>query len=367
MFRAISYLNLLFVLFSIFPQQLSHEVRVVNIAVPVRVYNGVKFVDSLKLEDFEVYEDGNLQPIQAAYYIRNNEVKRGEAPPAPEAAKPEPKPETQSAKPEDEARAAEVAAVLEKTAAYCRKLENAALNFVCNEDVEELFFEAGTSIVGSIQAYNPDEPFTYMSMWNASMAGRRSWEWIYDFLLIRKDGWTQEKRTLVMENGEKRKEENAELKTHRFFHRDVFLGPIGLLSDRAQRNHSYHFVKEGQVGGDLVVVIEATPRERTGASLFGRAWIRKRDGAVVRIEWEPSSMENYTAIEDLALRLHVLPQITFASEYGFEKNGLRFPNVYVVTEAYKGLKTSRGNVLSKTTVTYKDYKFSQVDTSVVIR
>jgi hypothetical protein len=301
---------------------------------------------------------------RAGYFAKDVPV---EPPPAPEAAKPEPKPETPSAKPEDEARAPEVAALLEKTAAYCRKLENAALNFVCNEDVVELLFGGGTSIEGSIENINPDNPINYMYMRNASKAGSVSWEWIYDFQLIRKDGTTQEKRTLVMENGKKRKEENAELKTHRFFHRNVFLGPIGLLSERAQLNHSYHFVKEGQVGGDTVVVIEATPRERTGTSLFGRAWIRKRDGAVVRIEWEPSSMENYTAIEELALQIHKIPLITFASEYGFEKNGLLFPNVYEVTEAYKGLISSWKNVLSKTTVTYKDYKFFQVETAVDIR
>lgn len=34
--------------------QIQHEVAVVNISVPVRVFEGEKFVDSLKLEDFEV-------------------------------------------------------------------------------------------------------------------------------------------------------------------------------------------------------------------------------------------------------------------------------------------------------------------------
>lgn len=71
MCRAISYLNLLFVLFSIFPQQLSHEVRVVNIAVPVRVYNGDKFIDSLKLEDFELFEDGRPPQGQAGIHLQS--------------------------------------------------------------------------------------------------------------------------------------------------------------------------------------------------------------------------------------------------------------------------------------------------------
>lgn len=66
--------------------QIQHEVSVVNISVPVRVFNGEKFIDSLKLKDFEVYEDGKLQPVEAVYLIRGSEVRRQEGPakaPAP--------------------------------------------------------------------------------------------------------------------------------------------------------------------------------------------------------------------------------------------------------------------------------------------
>ena len=43
--------------------QIQHNVAVVNISVPVRVYDGSKFVDSLGLDDFEVREDGQIQSI----------------------------------------------------------------------------------------------------------------------------------------------------------------------------------------------------------------------------------------------------------------------------------------------------------------
>jgi len=58
------------------PQQ-AHEVSVVNIAVPVRVFDGDKFVDSLTIKDFEVYEDGVKQTIEAVYLIRGTSVERG--------------------------------------------------------------------------------------------------------------------------------------------------------------------------------------------------------------------------------------------------------------------------------------------------
>lgn len=64
------------------PQQqdkpLQYDVRVINIEVPVRVFSGDSFVDSLKLEDFEVYEDGVLQNLEAAYLVKTTSISRKE-------------------------------------------------------------------------------------------------------------------------------------------------------------------------------------------------------------------------------------------------------------------------------------------------
>jgi len=56
------------------PQQLSHEVRVINIEVPVRVFAGDRFVDYLRIEDFEVLEDGIPQKIDAVYLVKKTAV-----------------------------------------------------------------------------------------------------------------------------------------------------------------------------------------------------------------------------------------------------------------------------------------------------
>ncbi|MBN2223507.1 MAG: hypothetical protein JW765_02400, partial [Deltaproteobacteria bacterium] len=60
-------------------QQLTHDVSVVNIEVPVRVYDGGRFVDFLTKDDFEVYENGVLQTVEAAYLIRKTEIVRSQA------------------------------------------------------------------------------------------------------------------------------------------------------------------------------------------------------------------------------------------------------------------------------------------------
>lgn len=57
-------------------QNLQHQASAVNIEVPVRVYKGESFVDSLTLDDFELYEDGILQKIEAVYLIKKKDIER---------------------------------------------------------------------------------------------------------------------------------------------------------------------------------------------------------------------------------------------------------------------------------------------------
>jgi len=66
---------------------LQHEVTVVNIEVPVRVFDGDLFVDNLTMADFEVFENGVLQKVEAAYLIRKttvlNNITIADGPPTP--------------------------------------------------------------------------------------------------------------------------------------------------------------------------------------------------------------------------------------------------------------------------------------------
>ena len=51
---------------------------VVNIEVPVRVFDGGKFVEDLNIKDFEVYEDGKPQKVVAVYMIKKAQIERKE-------------------------------------------------------------------------------------------------------------------------------------------------------------------------------------------------------------------------------------------------------------------------------------------------
>ena len=64
---------------TLFAQQIFvEESLVVNIEVPIRVYDGKTFVSDLTIDDFEVYEDGLPQKIDAVYLINKRTVERSE-------------------------------------------------------------------------------------------------------------------------------------------------------------------------------------------------------------------------------------------------------------------------------------------------
>jgi hypothetical protein len=253
--------------------------------------------------------------------------------------------------------------VLKAAAAYCRDLVGASLDFVCREGVRE-WLSAG--LVGNTARSVGPPPDGFQTGVKAPLAAEaRVHDWIYDYQLARKEGWTAETRILLEEDGEPRREERAELRTDRFVHKLVVLGPVGLFGDEAQARHDYIVAQETKQEGEPVLVIDVRPRGMDAGSLFGRAWVRPRDGAVLRIEWEPASMGNYAAIEAFAKSMRAKPRIKFASDYGVEKNGLRFPSAYEVLEAYRtGAATITA---SKVTVAYRDYKFFEVKVKTEVR
>jgi hypothetical protein len=114
-------------------------------------------------------------------------------------------------------------------------------------------------------------------------------------------------------------------------------------------------------------MIEALPIANVRVEhLFGKAWVRRDDFSIMKIEWNQGSMGNVQRVEEEAKRIGARPSITFVSEYAYEKNGIRVPGKYFVKEEY--IHPGMGRILvSETTVVYKDYRFLVVETEVEIR
>lgn len=232
---------------------------------------------------------------------------------------------------------ARLAAVLRKAAAYCEWLDKAALDFVCMEEVTETShnLSANTDV------------------------------FLYDYQFIRKAGQAQERRNLVSVNGNKANAKDTPLRTAYFQYKNVLFGPIGLLSPYWQSILAYKLVGEDAILGRKAVIIEATPGPvLTEPHPYGRIWIKEDDGSVLKIVWDQRSLGNFKSVDEWARQHDAAPLITSFSEYGIEKNRLRFPSRSYTEQAY--LRKDRGkSANAEILVIYKGYKFFTVETETV--
>lgn len=260
---------------------------------------------------------------------------------------------------------ADLAAILERCAAYCDKLSGSILDFVCAERVVETIAEI--RVMRPAVSGSSSGALYFSRPWGSVDKRTRS-KYLYDYQLVRaKSGELTETRVLLEENGRKVVEKEASLKTRVFVYKYVVMGPVGLLGRDEQANFDFSVVKETTLKKQPVLIIQAAPKPgAVGNVLYGKAWVRKSDGEILRIEWQPESMGNYEGIEEMARELGMKPRLSFVSEYDFEKNGIRFPSRYEIEEAYSS-KVRAPLVRSKTEVTYEAYKFFTVETGVAIR
>ena len=85
--KSICFILVFLTSFLILAQEIQHEAVAVNIEVPVRVFRVNRFISNLTIKDFEVYEDGVIQKIDAVYLIQKTDIKREEAEIGPEEAR----------------------------------------------------------------------------------------------------------------------------------------------------------------------------------------------------------------------------------------------------------------------------------------
>src|SRR5512135_2799032 len=68
------------IVLSLYPQGIQLATGVINVEVPVRVFDGDRFVDDLALSDFEILENGKPQTIAAFYFVQKTSIQKEEAP-----------------------------------------------------------------------------------------------------------------------------------------------------------------------------------------------------------------------------------------------------------------------------------------------
>jgi hypothetical protein len=251
----------------------------------------------------------------------------------------------------------ELASILKGCAVYCEKLEKSVLDFVCLETMREQVFRPHLK-----RTPLPFDPLVYD--YQLTHNKKTENEFVYDYQLVRKGGRLDESRTLVRENGQEKQEKDAQLKTVGFRFKNIIFGPIVLLGGEWQSRHNYEITGNATLESRKAVVIKATPKPGEWLGyLYGTVWVDRDNLGVLKIEWTQESLENYGRVWQSARKMNLKPDIVLTGEYGYEKNGLRFPSKFSVRERYiysGGMKFP----LYELDVVYSAYKFFTVETEV---
>lgn len=245
--------------------------------------------------------------------------------------------------------------ILKNCGNYCEKLSRSVLYFVCEERVKQETWEGGEVAISSLSGY---------SIVGSTRRKIEKKEFVYDYQLLSRNNSISEVRHLVEEDGKEKREEFTALKGLRFEHKNVIMGPIGVMSNAWQQFHEYRFLKEERFKEEPTWIIEALPKDGNATGqLFGRVWVSQNDFSVVRIEWKQQSIRGYEKLMEDCRKQGLEPFITLVSEYAFKKNGIRFPSLYELTERYS-YRGNRKFTASIKAVTYSDYRFFTVETDV---
>ena len=266
--------------------------------------------------------------------------------------------------------AVELESLLEKTAEYCRKLESTVLYFICREEISEkidpaLDFPPPPTIRSWSNIENWNGIDSRGAVVISSSPPKIKNSYVYDYQCVRKNERLWETRTLLEENGRRKDEPNAALKTSIIYYANAMLGPAGIFRKSYQAEYDYAIVGHERFERKPVIIVEAKPKpdapeEKT---LYGKAWIDPLTGNIMKIEYCEDRIGHYEVFEARGKKYDRTPRITQKAEFSAEKNGLRFPSKLSIEEAYLN-KRGRAFVRSETTVVYKDFKFFTVEVDV---
>jgi hypothetical protein len=257
----------------------------------------------------------------------------------------------------------DLGSILKKLAEYCSRLENAAFDFVCLEEIKE-------KIDPALDLKRPRETlkdwaFWDLARWNSSdrpMPNKINNSYLYDYQCVRANRQIRETRTLLQEGRRKTREPNAQLRTAVVVYGNALLWPVGLFGERFQSHYDYKIAGEEMGEGRHLIVIDATPKLGVpeARSLYGKAWVDRQTLDILKIEWSEKHIGRYEIFTKRGELYKRTPRLRVRSEFAAEKNGIRFPSSMFIEEAYLN---DRGRVFvrSLTTVVYRNFKFFTVE------
>ena len=245
--------------------------------------------------------------------------------------------------------------ILTKASEYCASLNELSVSFACREKTKEKKSYAPSK---EDLKFRPDQ---WLSDYNPPVRdlpkkGKNVFVFMYRF--SRKDYHIEESRTLLEENGQKKYEEDAHIKTKYYSYEDVFFKPIVFFGESFQDDYEYTLIKEDNYKGERAYIIGATPLSSQITNILqANIWIDQNDLSVLKIEWEQTSLQNYGEAVIIAISLHARPNFKFSAEFDTDHNGIRFPSSFSFKELYILKRGGKRYIRTDLSVEYSGYEF----------
>lgn len=252
--------------------------------------------------------------------------------------------------------------ILKETADYCEKLKAMALNFVCQERIQEKTNEFEKRLI-----FSPTKGAGVVGFYEDLKISRtKKGSYVYDYQMIKKGDDFKEKRDLLEDNGKKRNDKDVQPKTMRLSAKYLVFGPVGFLSKTWQPHFQYEILGTKKIGPLTAVVLRASPKEITDENYnFGRIWVDDGDSSILKIEWEPASIPNLAEKVESSIG-ELKRKVAWTVSYEVVKNGIRFPGSQAIKEMFI-TKTEKEHIKYEAAYIYDHYRFFTVETEVQFR
>ncbi len=254
----------------------------------------------------------------------------------------------------------ELEIILKKCAEYCERVKSIALFYVCQEEIKDK--------TNSYRNANTWEPSPYgdpviVPGRGLKLNNTRISSYLYDYQLIYKGKELKEQRTLIKKNNKKQDIENAKLET-RFNTKYLVYGPVGFLSRYWQNYFSYEIIGRERLSKIQATIIHAIPKPNNKENRnFAKLWINEKDSCILQIEWGSESISDFDGKNIASRSGEFRTELMFNVTYGFEKNGVRFPNRQLIQEflvSESGERYLRNEIITN----FTNYKFFIVETDI---
>jgi TonB family protein len=262
----------------------------------------------------------------------------------------------------------DLARILNGAAAYCGKLETAALEFICEEKIGETHYNFATepewrAIEVTSRETGQIVRQAVFPQWDPQRTIRSNY--VCDYLFVRKGGEVKERRVVLEDDGKKMPDRKTLLEEKRFTALNPVLAAIELLGGERQALFNYRIISRAALQGRNAAVIEAIPKSGNSRGVeYAKIWVDSENFQILRSEVQGVPIEGYDDVLKDSVQFRVRPYLLTTHTYEFEKNGIRFPSESIIRVEYPrhGEFTKDRTLKLKIDMKYDKYQFFSVTT-----